>query len=50
MQLCKVHQRLGAMPPDRRILDLQPVETPFKNPRYTPAHVGTRVQGHNLRV
>ena len=30
MQLCKVRQRLGAVPPDPRVLDLQPVETPFK--------------------
>ena len=30
MQLHKVRQRLGAAPPDPRILDLQPVETPFK--------------------
>ena len=30
MQLYKVRQRLGAAPPDPRILDLQPVETPFK--------------------
>ena len=38
MQLYKVRQRrLGAAPPDPRILDLQPVETPFKNPGYAPA-------------
>ena len=30
MQLYKVRQRLGAVPPDSRVLDLQPVETPFK--------------------
>ena len=30
MQLYKVHQQLGAAPPDPRILHLQPVETPFK--------------------
>ena len=30
MQLYKVHQRLGAAPPDPRVLDLQPMETPFK--------------------
>ena len=30
MQLYKVRQRLGAVPPDPHILDLQPVETPFK--------------------
>ena len=30
MQLYKVRQRLGAAPPDPRVLDLQPVETPFK--------------------
>ena len=36
MQLYKVRQRLGAVPPHPRVLDLQPVETPFKNPGYTP--------------
>ena len=30
MHLYKVCQRLGAVPPDPRILDLQPVKTPFK--------------------
>ena len=30
MQLYKVRQWLGAAPPDPCILDLQPVETPFK--------------------
>ena len=30
MQLYKVRQRLGAAPPDPHVLDLQPVETPFK--------------------
>ena len=30
MQLYKVRQRLGAAPPDPHVLDLQPIETPFK--------------------
>ena len=30
IQLYKVRQRLRAAPPDPHVLDLQPVETPFK--------------------
>ena len=30
MLLYKVRQRLGAVPPDPRVLDLQPLETPFE--------------------
>ena len=38
MQLYKVCQRLGAAPPDPRVLDLQPVETPFKKSWVRPWH------------
>ena len=34
MQSHKVCQRLGDAPPDPCVLDLQPVETPSKNPGY----------------
>ena len=39
MQLYKVRQRLGAVPPDPHILDLQPVETPFKKSWVRPCCV-----------
>ena len=38
MQLYKVRQRLGAVPPDPCVLDLQPVETPFKKSWVRPCN------------
>ena len=38
MQLYKIRQRLGTVLPDLRILNLQPVETPFKKSWVRPEY------------
>ena len=45
MQLYKVRQRLGAVCPQTHILDLQPVETPFKKSWVRPCHSGAYIAG-----
>ena len=50
MQLYKIRQRLGAVAPDPRILDLQPVETPFKKSWVHPCNMVTTSLGLHLII